>query len=57
VESDAWPDEVLFPPPRIALDPIVARLVAVSATPPGLDDLGPVTGRHGARLRGAERAA
>ncbi|MBF9066707.1 alpha/beta hydrolase [Streptacidiphilus sp. NEAU-YB345] len=30
----------------MALDPVVARLVAASATPPGLDDLGPVAGRQ-----------
>ncbi|MFJ9443189.1 alpha/beta hydrolase [Kitasatospora sp. NPDC101235] len=46
MEPDAWPDEGLLPPPPITLDPVVARLVAASATPPGLDDLGPVTGRQ-----------
>ncbi|MFF0292053.1 alpha/beta hydrolase [Kitasatospora sp. NPDC004615] len=38
------PDEDLLPP--IVLDPAVARLIAASATPPGLDELGPVTGRQ-----------
>lgn len=44
--SDARPDEGPLQPDRIALDPVVARLVAASAIPPGLDDLGPVTGRQ-----------
>ncbi|MFG2821133.1 alpha/beta hydrolase [Kitasatospora sp. NPDC048365] len=46
MESDAWSGEGLVPPPGIALDPVVARLVAASAAPPGLDDLGPDTGRQ-----------
>ncbi|GAA4623756.1 alpha/beta hydrolase [Actinoallomurus vinaceus] len=46
MEPDSSPDDGLLPQPRIGLDPIVARLVAASATPPGLDDLGPVAGRQ-----------
>jgi acetyl esterase len=46
VESDSHPGEDWPPSPRIPLDPVVAQLIAASATPPGLDDLGPVTGRQ-----------
>ncbi|MFJ7908642.1 alpha/beta hydrolase [Kitasatospora sp. NPDC096204] len=49
MEHDARPGQGPVPPSPVTLDPVVARLVAASATPPGLDDLGPDTGRQALR--------
>ncbi|MER6524003.1 alpha/beta hydrolase [Streptomyces sp. NPDC001508] len=41
--------------PAVLLDPVVQRVVAASATPPSLDDLGPVTARQALRETQVDR--
>lgn len=43
------------PVPAIVLDPVVEKLIDASATPPSLDDLGPVSGRQALREAQGDR--
>ncbi|MFD0277398.1 alpha/beta hydrolase [Kitasatospora sp. NPDC127111] len=46
MQPDTGPDEHGPAPAAVVLDPLVQRLVTASATPPSMDDLGPVGGRQ-----------
>ncbi|MFF3576073.1 alpha/beta hydrolase [Streptomyces mirabilis] len=55
MQSDSSDGAAGFLPPVVVLDPAVERLVAASATPPFLDELGPVLGRRALRESQADR--
>jgi acetyl esterase len=48
-------DDSACPAPAIVLDPMVEQLIAASATPPSMDDLGPVLGRQALQEAQADR--